>query len=285
MTPEHVPPSPGHKVWLITGTSRGFGRQFALAALERGDTVCATARDTSTLDGLVERFGNLVVPFELDVRDGARCREVVATASKWCGRIDVLVNNAGYGLFGAVEEITERQLREQMETNFFGAFNLTQAAIPLMRERRAGHIVQISTMGGVIAFPTIGGYHASKWALEGLTESLASEVACLGIKVTIVEPGGFDTDWGAASSVSALELPHYAQVRERLSENWVAAHPDGVPSPLGFGAALCEIVDADEPPLRVFFGATPARLVPPVYEKRLAEWENWADLSVAAEGR
>lgn len=192
------------KIWFITGSSRGFGRQFAQAALERGDKVAATARNTDSLADLVAAHGEAVLPLKLDVTDKAAAFEAVQRAHEHFGRLDVIVNNAGHGLFGAVEELTEQQVRGQMETNFYGALWVTQAALPLLRAQNSGHIVQISTVGGVTSFPNLGGYNASKWALEGLTEALAQEVAGFGIKVTLVEPGGFETDWAAPPP----PLPH-----------------------------------------------------------------------------
>jgi NAD(P)-dependent dehydrogenase (short-subunit alcohol dehydrogenase family) len=270
------------KVWFITGTSKGFGREFAIAALERGDNVAATARNTDTVADLVEEYGDAVLPIELDVTDRDQVFTAVKTAHDAFGRLDVVINNAGYGLFGTVEEITEQQLRDQLETNLFGVFHVTQAVLPILREQQAGHIIQISTIGGILAFPTIGGYHASKWAIEGLTESLAQEVAGFGVKVTLVEPGGFDTDWGGASATFADAQPQYADLHEAM-----AARASGgqSPKPVGFGTAILEVVDAETAPLRVFFGEAPTLLVPPMYEQRLAEWAEWAPVSLAAEGK
>ncbi|HEY1178077.1 MAG TPA: SDR family NAD(P)-dependent oxidoreductase, partial [Phytomonospora sp.] len=184
------------KVWFVTGSSRGFGREFVASALERGDRVAATARDVAALADLAAEYGDAILPLTLDVTDREAAFAAVAAAHERFGRLDVVVNNAGYGQFGAVEELTEAQLRAQFETNLFGAMWVTQAALPIMREQRGGHIVQISSIGGVAAFGLLGAYHASKWALEGFSEALAAEVAGFGIAVTIVEPGGFSTDWG-----------------------------------------------------------------------------------------
>jgi NAD(P)-dependent dehydrogenase (short-subunit alcohol dehydrogenase family) len=156
------------RTWFITGSSRGFGREWAIAALERGDSVAATARDTSTLDDLVERFGDRILPLKLDVTDRAAVFAAVAAAHERFGRLDVVVNNAGYGQFGLIEEISEDEARAQFETNVFGALWVTQAALPILREQRSGHILQVSSIGGISAFPNIGIYNASKWALEAL---------------------------------------------------------------------------------------------------------------------
>jgi NAD(P)-dependent dehydrogenase (short-subunit alcohol dehydrogenase family) len=269
------------KVWFVTGSSKGFGREFVLAALERGDQVAATARNTDTLSDLVEKYGDAVLPLQLDVTDRTQVDAAVKAAHEAFGRLDVVVNNAGYGLFGTVEEITEQQLRDQLETNLFGVFHVTQAVLPILREQGSGHIIQISTIGGVMAFPSLGGYHASKWALEGLTESLAQEVGGFGIKVTLVEPGGFDTDWGSASAVVADAQPQYAPLHDAMNSRRGGTQP----KPVGFGSAILKIVDAEKAPLRVFFGEMPTQMVPHIYQQRLAEWAEWAPVSREAEGK
>ncbi|MET0887502.1 MAG: SDR family oxidoreductase [Mycetocola sp.] len=270
------------KVWFVTGSSKGFGREFVLAALERGDKVAATARNTDTLSDLIDEYGDAVLPLQLDVTDRDQVYAAVKAAHDTFGRLDVVINNAGYGLFGTVEEITEQQLRDQLETNLFGVFNVTQAVLPIMREQGSGHIIQISTIGGVGAFPSLGGYHASKWALEGLSESLAQEVAGFGIKVTLVEPGGFDTDWGNASATVAEAQPQYAALHEGMAAQR-ANHAS--PKPVGFGSAILKVVDAEKPPLRVFFGERPVQIASHIYQQRLAEWAEWAPVSREAEGK
>lgn len=270
------------KVWFITGASKGFGREFALAALERGDRVAATARNTSTLDELVEQYGAAVLPVELDVTSREQAFAAVTSAHETFGQIDVVINNAGYGLFGTVEEITEQQMREQLETNFFGVFHITQAVLPILREQGSGHIIQVSTIGGIMAYPSLGGYHASKWALEGMTDALAQEVAAFGIKVTLVEPGGFATDWSGSSAVIADPHPAYAPLHKNMATMRAQVV---LPEPVGFKSAILTIVDAEVPPTRVFFGEAPTEMAPRIYEQRLAEWAKWAHVSRAAEGR
>jgi NAD(P)-dependent dehydrogenase (short-subunit alcohol dehydrogenase family) len=269
------------KIWFITGSSRGFGRQFVTAALERGDKVAATARNTDSLKDLVAEHGEAILPLSLDVTDKAAVTAAVKRAHDHFGRLDVVVNNAGYGLFGAVEELTEQQVREQMETNFFGALWVTQAALPLLRAQGSGHIVQISSVGGVTAFPNLGVYNASKWALEALSEGLAQEVAGFGIKVTLVEPGGFATDWSGSSATFAGQLPAYDDLRTAVAAYWSDVQPG---DPSATGAALLKVVDADNPPLRVFFGTAPLQLVPQVYAERLKTWEEWAEVAAEAQG-
>jgi NAD(P)-dependent dehydrogenase (short-subunit alcohol dehydrogenase family) len=272
------------KTWFITGASRGFGREWAIAALERGDSVAATARDTATLDDLVQRFGDAVLPLQLDVTDRAADVAAVQRAAERFGRLDVVVNNAGYGQFGMIEEISEDEARAQFETNLFGALWITQAALPVMRAQGSGHVLQISSIGGISAFPNIGIYNASKWALEGMSQALAQEVAGFGITVTIVEPAGYSTDWGGASAKHAAEDPAYDEFRVQAAEQRakrVASPGD----PAATRDALLQLVDAEEPPLRVFLGDGPLAIATRDYESRLATWREWEPLSVAAHGR
>ncbi|MCX5410126.1 SDR family NAD(P)-dependent oxidoreductase (plasmid) [Streptomyces sp. NBC_00335] len=269
------------KIWFVTGSSRGFGRRYVEAALSRGDKVAATARDTETLKDLVAAYGDSVLALKLDVTDKGAVFAAVKQAQEHFGRLDVIVNNAGFGLFGAVEELTESALRDQMETNLFGALWVTQAALPYLRAQGSGHIVQISSTGGVVAWPLVGGYHASKWALEGLSEALAQEVAGLGIKVTLVEPGAYATDWGGASAVSADPIAVYDGVRDALGA-FMQTLDFG--DPTAAAAALLKVVDSDNPPLRVFFGTQGNEMIPQAYADRLKVWADWQDVAVEAQG-
>ena len=270
-----------NKVWFITGTSKGFGRVWAEAALERGDQVIATARDVKTLAPLVERYRERVAALPLDVTDRAAVFSTVAQAKERFGRIDVAVNNAGFGLFGAVEEVSEAEARDQIETNLFGALWVTQAVLPIMRAQGSGHILQVSSIGGVNAFPTVGLYHASKWGLEGFSTSLAAEVAPLGIKVTLIEPAGYATDWGGPSAKRATPLPAYDGARAAVAK-WRTGNVPG--DPLATGSAVLKIVDAKDPPLRVFFGTVGLPLTKAEYTKRLETWEQWNAIAVEAQG-
>lgn len=271
------------KTWFITGASRGFGKEWATAALERGDTVAATARDTTTLSDLVQQFGDRVLPIRLDVGDRDAVFAAVQQAHDHFGRLDVVVNNAGYGQFGMIEEISEAEARAQFDTNVFGALWVTQAALPHLRAQGSGHILQVSSIGGISAFPNIGIYNASKWALEGFSQALAQEVADFGIKVTIMEPGGFSTDWGGASAKHAAADPAYDAFREKAAEQR-AARTASPGDPAASRAAVLQIVDADEPPLRVFFGDAPLGIATRDYESRLAEWRRWEHVSHTAQG-
>jgi NAD(P)-dependent dehydrogenase (short-subunit alcohol dehydrogenase family) len=272
------------KTWFITGASRGFGREWALAALERGDTVAATARDTSTLDDLVAQFGDKILPIQLDVTDRAADFAAVARAHDHFGRLDVVVNNAGYGQFGMVEELSEAEARAQIETNLFGALWITQAALPFLREQGSGHILQVTSIGGISAFPNIGMYHASKWALEGISQSLAAEVAAFGIKVTLIEPAGYSTDWGGASAKHAEPNPAYDEFRKVAAE--LRAKRQAAPgNPVATREAVLKVVDAENPPLRIFFGDGPLAIATKDYESRLAQWREWEPVSIAAHGK
>ena len=250
------------KTWFITGTSRGFGREWTEAALERGDRVAATARDISTLDDLVEKYGEAILPLQLDVTDrDADFAAVEAGAPDHFGRLDVVVNNAGYGHFGFIEELTEDEVRAQMETNLFGALWVTQAALPILRAQGSGHIIQVSSIGGISAFPSIGVYHASKWALEGFSQALAPEVARL----------RNPRDAGRAGRVRhrlgrpVLEaLGAAARVRGGARDAWTRerkarAGSGGPGDPRASAAALLRIVDSPEPPLRVVLREHPDR--------------------------
>jgi NAD(P)-dependent dehydrogenase (short-subunit alcohol dehydrogenase family) len=270
------------KVWFVTGSSRGLGREFVEAALSRGDRVAATARNTASLDDLVAAYGDAVLPLEMDVTDKAAVFASVRRAEEHFGRLDVIVNNAGYAQVGAVEELSEQELRDQLETNVFGVFHVTQAVLPVLRAQGSGHIVQISSAMGVATFAGTGGYSASKWALEGLSEALSQEVAAFGIKVTLIEPGGFATDFASSSVFTAHRQDAYGPLHASLNEMGASAQ---MPGPEGVGGAILQLVDAEEPPLRVFFGEQPTQWIPAVYQQRLETWAEWAHVSKAAEGK
>ncbi|GHP18063.1 short-chain dehydrogenase/reductase [Rhodococcus sp. NKCM2511] len=271
------------KTWFITGTSKGFGREWAIAALDRGDRVAATARNTATLHDLVEKYGDAILPIELDVNDRAADFAAVALAHKTFGSLDIVVNNAGYGQFGMIEEISEEDARAQIETNVFGALWVTQAALPFMREQGSGHILQVSSIGGISAFPNVGAYHASKWALEGFSQALAQEVEDFGIHVTLIEPGGFSTDWAGPSAKKSTDIAAYDPIREKAAE--LRSARQATPGdPVATRSALLKVVDAEKPPLRVFFGEAPLQIATKDYESRLANWREWQPVAVEAHG-
>ena len=244
------------KVWFITGTSRGFGREWTIAALERGDKVAATARDTSTLDDLATKYGDALLPITLDVTDRDADFAAVKQAHDHFGRLDIVVNNAGYGQFGFIEELSEAEARDQIETNVFGALWVTQAALPYLRAQRSGHIIQVSSIGGITAFQNVGIYHASKWALEGFSQALAQEVASFGIHVTLIEPGGFSTDWAGSSAKRATPLPDYAEAHAEADRPAASAPPSPATRRRRRRRSSRSSTPTN-PPLRVFFGALP----------------------------
>ena len=272
------------KTWFITGTSRGFGREWAIAALDRGDQVAATARDLASLDDLVAKYGQAIMPIRLDVTDRVACFAAVRQARERFGRMDVVVNNAGYGQFGMVEEISEAQIRAQLETNLLGALWVTQAALPYLRGQGSGHIVQVSSIGGISAFLNTGAYHASKWALEGLSQSLAQEVAGFGVKVTLIEPSGYATDWAGSSARHATPLPAYDAVRQDAAQARARRFP-APGDPAATRDAVLRLVDTPDPPLRLFLGEAPLRIATADYGSRLATWGQWQPVAAAAQGR
>lgn len=269
------------KTWFITGTGRGFGRVWTEAALERGDQVAATARNLNSLNDLVERFGDRILPLRLDVTDRAADFAAVKQAHEQFGQLDVIVNNAGYGLFGAIEEISESEARSQIETNLFGALWITQAALPYLRTQGSGHILQVSSTSGIGTFPLLGLYNASKWGLEGFSEALSQEVAQFGIKVTLIEPGGFSTDWSGSSAVQAAPIPDYDSLRKARAAR-IAGTKSG--NPTASSAAILKLVDAENPPLRLLLGTAATQIVPQFYERRLKVWAEWEDVARAADG-
>jgi NAD(P)-dependent dehydrogenase (short-subunit alcohol dehydrogenase family) len=269
------------RTWFITGASRGFGREWTIAALERGDRVVGTARDTDTTKDLVEKYPDTFLALPLDVTDRDAAFAAVKQAHDHFGELDIVVNNAGYGHFGMVEEISEQEARAQIETNLFGALWVTQAALPYLREAGKGHILQVSSIGGITAFATVGMYHASKWGLEGLSQALSIEVKDFGIHVTLIEPGGFSTDWSGPSAKHSKPIPAYDALREARQKQRSSMTPG---DPESSAAAVLKIVDAEEPPLRAFFGTAPLGLAEADYASRLETWREWQPVAELAQG-
>ena len=260
------------RTWLITGASRGLGRAFVDGVLAHGDRVIATARAPEALERELEGYGDQVLVLPLDVNDSVAARSVVETALGVMGQIDVLVNNAGYGLAGGIEEVSAAEIRSQFETNFFGTLWVIRAVLPHMRNRGTGHIIQISSIAGITASPNIGIYAASKWALEAMSEALAGEVGPLGIKVTIVEPSGFRTDWSGSSMVRATTMNEYDDVlgarREMFSGAPLPTATAGDPALAA--ERLIEIVECPDPPLRLLLGNMAFDLATTTYQRTTA---------------
>ena len=267
------------KTWLITGASRGFGRIWAEAALERGDQVTATARKLADVADLTERFGDAVLPLALDVTQPDQVRQVVRQAYGHFGKLDVLVNNAGVALLAATEEASDDQIRDLFDANYIGMVRVLRAALPHLRQQRSGHILGVSSGLGIGAMPLIGFYSATKWAVEGLHEALAQEVSAFGIKVTIVEPGAYATDFAKSARVSEVLGP-YADFRKQFMER-LASQERGDPE--ATAEAILKLVDADNPPLRLALGSQVLPGARSLYAERLAAWEAWEDVSNAAQ--
>ncbi len=265
--------------WFITGASKGLGLAFARAALTRGDRVAAAARTTGGLAGLAAEHGDRLLVLGLDVTDRAAVRDAVDRAAAEVG-LDIVVNNAGVASYGFLEEFTEEQARAQLETNFFGALWVSQAALPHLRERGAGHIVQISSIGGVIGHAAVGMYAAGKWALEGMSEALAMEAAPFGVDVTIVEPGGYWTEL-YTSMLTTEAMPQYADQRAALEKSFAENSVDSAPALAA--EALLTLVDSDTPPLRLLLGNLAYDLAFDVSRKRMEVWSQWETVSRAAE--
>jgi NAD(P)-dependent dehydrogenase (short-subunit alcohol dehydrogenase family) len=270
------------KTIFITGASRGFGKLWAEALLQRGDKVVATVRNLNSLDYLVSKYGDNILPLQLDVNDRAAGFAAINKAKEHFGSIDVLINNAGYGLFGSVEETTEQEAREQMETNFFGLLWLTQAVLPVMREQGHGHIIQVSSVLGLVTLPVLGLYNASKFAVEGLSETLAAEVKGFGINVTLIEPNGYATDWAGASSAHTTQMPEYDGLRAAFQAG-LTDDIFGIPE--ATNDAVLKLIDSETPPLRLFLGSQAYPWIKQVYEGRYAEWDSWSEVSAAAHGK
>ncbi len=270
------------KTIFITGASRGFGKIWAEAFLKRGDKVIATARNTDALNDLVAAYGDAVLPIQLDVNNREQVFASIAQAKQHFGTIDVLINNAGYGLFGTIEETSEQEARDQIETNVFGLLWATQDVLPVMRAQGHGHIIQVSSVLGLVTLPLLGLYNASKFAVEGLTETLASEVKGFGINVSLIEPNGFATDWAGASAASTTPMDIYEPVRAAFQAG-LTDDIFGVPE--ATADAVLKLVDAENPPLRLFLGKMALPWVKPVYAGRLTEWEAWEEVASAAHGK
>jgi len=272
-----------NKVIFITGASKGFGKLWAQAFLKRGDKVAGTARNIAALDDLKAEYGDQILPLQLDVNNRTEVFEVVEKIEEHFGKIDVLINNAGFGLFGTAEETTEKQAREQMETNFFGSLWVAQAVLPVMRKQKSGHIIQVSSFLGLTTLPLLGLYNASKFAVEGLIETIGSETAHLGIKTTLIEPNGFATDWAGASAVhTSSDISDYNPVRAAFAES--GENPDTWGKPEATVQPILDIVDNENPPKRLLFGKIAYHVVNEVYKIRLEDIENWREVSIAAHG-
>ncbi len=272
------------KTWLITGSSRGLGWELTKAALERGDRVVATARRPEQLDDLVAKYGDRVRAVALDVTDAAAARAAVQVAVDEFGALDVVVNNAGSAISAPIEETSDDDFRAQIETNLFGVVNVTKAALPVLHQQGSGHFIQFSSIGGRVGgTPGMGAYQTAKFAVEGFSEVLSTEVKPLGIRVTIIEPGGFRTDWGGSSMRTPPVSEDYdltVGAMNRYREATVSQWPG---DPARAAKIITDIVRLDEPPLRLLLGAGAVELAEEASKARAAEAEKWADVSRSAD--
>ncbi|NMG07730.1 oxidoreductase [Brasilonema sp. UFV-L1] len=273
--------SSSHRVWFITGSSTGFGRTLAEAVLDKGETVVLTARKPEQVEDLTAKFPNRALAVRLDVTKPEEVREAVKQAIATFGRIDVLVNNAGYGTMGAIEELSDEVVRRQFETNVFGALDVTRAVLPHLRQQRSGHILNFSSVGGFVSFPGAGIYCSTKFALEGISEALAQEVAHLGIKVTIVEPGAFRTDFNGRSLVlSDTQIADYEPVISSFRQ-WLQDNDGKQPGdPKKAALAMIQAVESDNPPLRLTLGADAVSAIDAKLESVKAELYAWKEVAV-----
>jgi NAD(P)-dependent dehydrogenase (short-subunit alcohol dehydrogenase family) len=269
------------KVWLVTGSSRGLGRSLARAVLDAGDTLVATARDPKSLGDIVGAHPDRALAVALDVTRPEDARRAVAAAVERFGRLDVLVNNAGYANVAAIQDVDEADFRTQFETNFFGVFHGTRAALPVMRAQKSGHIIQVSSIGGRLGSPGLGSYQSAKWAVEGFTEVLSREVASFGIHATLVEPGGLRTDWAGSSMSVAPPTDSYAPVLASLTHARQGATGRGDPDKAA--QAILRVASAPRPPLRLLLGTDAVFLAEAVARKRAAEDAEWRALGVTTD--
>lgn len=270
------------KTIFITGASRGFGKIWTEAFLKRGDKVAATVRELSSLKELVQQYGDAILPIKLDVTDRDACFAAMKQANEHFGQIDVVINNAGYGVFGTVEETSEKDARAQIDANVFGLLWVTQAALPVMRAQGHGHIIQVSSVLGIFTLPVLGIYNASKFAVEGLSDTLAQEVKGFGINVTLVEPNGYGTDWAGSSATHSESIAAYDNIKAAFNASFT---PDSIGVPEATVPALLKLVDSPNPPLRLFMGKIGLPVAKQVYAARLAEWEAWQEVTNAAHGK
>ncbi|MBW4445129.1 MAG: SDR family NAD(P)-dependent oxidoreductase [Plectolyngbya sp. WJT66-NPBG17] len=269
------------KVWFITGSSTGFGRSLTKAVLRHGDRVIATARKPEQLDELVQAYPDTAKAVRLDVTNPQEIGDGIQTAIKAFGRIDVVVNNAGYGSIGAIEEISDEAIQRQFETNVFGVLNVTRAVLPILRQQRSGHILNLSSVGGFVAFGATGIYCATKFAVEALSEALSKEAAEMGIKVTIIEPGAFRTDFNGRSLAKPDQLmDEYKSVSGGFLQ-WLEEMDGKQPGdPDKAAAAMIQVVESDNPPLRLALGADAVGAIEEKLKSMQAELDAWKEVSI-----
>jgi NAD(P)-dependent dehydrogenase (short-subunit alcohol dehydrogenase family) len=272
------------KVWFITGCSTGFGRNLAQEVLQNGGKVAVTARNTDDIKDLVAKYPDTAVAIKLDVTKPDQVKEAVQKAKEKFDRIDVLVNNAGIGYFGAIEESEDAEVRRMFEINFFGLAAVTNAVLPIMRAQRSGHIVNISSVGGLVAFPGVGFYNATKFAVTGYSEALAKEVAPLGIKVTVIAPSGFRTDWaGRSANNTKIVIDDYAATAH-TNQNTIRGYSGNQPGdPVRAAQAIIKAVESATPPLRLMLGVGALKGIRNKIVELQSDIDTWEETTVWAD--
>jgi len=271
------------KVWFITGSSRGFGKIWTEAALKRGDKVAATARNINSIAVLKETYGDQVLPLEVDVTNAVQVQNAIAEAREYFGRLDIIFNNAGYSLVGTIEESHTDEVKAMYETNIMGPIHVIQAALPILRAQGYGHILGTSSAVGIYSNPLIGYYCSSKFAFEAIYDSLSKEVAAFGIKVTMIEPGAYTTEFGSAESLKRAkkDLGIYDDLKSSVIEKLQKLERG---NPTATPEAIFAVVDAENPPLRLLLGKNDLPHIQQIYSDRIHEWEAWKTVSDAAQG-
>lgn len=272
------------KVWLITGCSTGFGRAIATAALAAGYSVAVAARNTADVRDIVEGYPETALAVRLDVADYSQISAAIAQVNQHFGRIDVLLNNAGIGYFAAVEESEETEIRRMFEVNFWGLSEMTRQVLPVMRSQHSGHIINISSIGGLKSWPSLGYYHATKYAVDGLSEALFKEVSPLGIKVTIVAPGNFRTDWaGRSAKDSPVKIDDYAQTAE-ATKQWIRGiSGQQAGNPALAAQAIIAVAENNQPPLRLLLGSDALIGAREKLAELAADYDSWEDTTLSCD--
>jgi NAD(P)-dependent dehydrogenase (short-subunit alcohol dehydrogenase family) len=272
------------KVWFITGCSTGFGRELAKQVLANGDKAAVSSRKTEDVTDIVNAYPETAIAVKLDVTKAEEITAAVKQITEKFDRVDVLVNNAGIGYFGAIEESEEAEIRRMFEINFFGLANVTKAVLPIMRKQRSGNIVNIASIGGLVSFPTVGFYNATKYAVDGFSESLSKETAPLGIKVTVVAPSGFRTDWaGRSANESPIVIEDYAATAGKNKSD-IRGYSGSQPGdPVRAAKAIIKAVEADEPPLRLLLGKAALKGARNKLELLKKDFNNWEETTIGAD--
>ena len=272
------------KVWFITGCSTGFGRELAKEVLAQGYRAAVAARNTDDVKDITDAYPETAIPVKLDVTKAGDISAAVIQITEKFGQIDVLVNNAGIGYFGAIEESEEDEVRRMFEINFFGLANVTKAVLPILRKQRSGHILNVASIGGLVGFPAVGFYNATKFAVDGYSESLSKELAPLGIKVTVIAPSGFRTDWaGRSANNSKIVIDDYKETAE-ANKNSIRGYSGNQPGdPVRAAKAMIKAVESDTPPLRLLLGEAALKGARNKIELLKKDFDTWADVSVGAD--